>query len=966
MNKRLLAIVIVILLNLAGGLPRALAQSNEIRGTVTDETGAVIVAATVTLDDGNGHKQTTRTDEGGHYRFVGVQSGNYSLAVSSEGFDQFSQQVAIPSPRPEPVNITLKVSIKEQMEVRTDTSGISTEPDMNISSITLSGSDLEALPDDPDELLDTLRQMAGTTGAPNDTSLYVDGFLEGGRLPPKEAIQMIRINNNPFSAEYQEHGVGRIEIITKPGASQFHGGFRFNFDDSALNARNPFQPVKIPSQVRAYNAFFTGPVIKNRWGFFFNFERRDSDNNAIVSATILDPATLQPVPFATTILTPARLMSFDVRSDVLLSKLHSLRLWFRRTTNDLANQGVGGFSLPEQGATSRSIDDTFRIAFTTMASEHLVNEARMELSQRGTTAHANSSAPAISVLQAFTSGGNQGQVFSDNTNRNLQFTDDVTYTLNRHTIKFGTRVVSAQLLNRNESNFGGTFTFGTDVERDSNGSPILDAHGQPIPIPAIDAYRNTLMGLPGYRPSQFSIQLGDPFVGFSQWNFSWYAMDDWKLSPRLTLSGGLREELQTHLQDKINLAPRMSIAWAPDKNRKSTIRAGAGIFYAGLSSGITADAIRLDGQHQESIVIPRPDFFPNIPASFAGIDPRFTTIRIKAPDLNDPYSIISSVEYDRALPKNLVASIGYSYQKGVHLLRTRDLNAPIPGSGVLPFPGQGPILDYESTGESVRQDLRLSVRANLGRRLNLFGNYILASTHANTDGAGTAPANSYDLSTEWGRASFDQRHHVFVGGTIALPRGFRISPLIQIASGRPFNITTGRDNNLDSIFTDRPAFATISEPGAVITPFGIFNPNPLPGDQIIPRNFGNGPGMVLASLNFSKTFGFGPAPQRTGLQVQNPGGGNGGGRMRGAGGGGGGRGGGGGGFLGAGPGGFGGGPTSASDAHRYTVTFNVNFTNILNHTNLGPYNGVLTSPLFGLASSALQPRRIELAMRFNF
>jgi hypothetical protein len=405
----------------------------------------------------------------------------------------------------------------------------------------------------------------------------------------------------------------------------------------------------------------------------------------------------------------------------------------------------------------------------------------------------------------------------------------------------------------------------------------------------------------------------------------------------------------------------LSVAWSPDKNGKSTIRGGAGIFYAGVSTGITSDAIRLNGEHEVSIVIPEPDFFPNVPTSFAGISPQFTTTRIKAADLNDPYSIISSIEYDRSLPKNLIASVGYSYQKGVHLLRTRDLNAPIPGTDTLPFPGQGPILDYESTGESVRQELRLTVRGNLGRRVNLFANYILASTHSNTDGAGTAPADSYDPSTEWGRASFDQRHHAFLGGTISLPKDFRMNPLIQIASGRPFNITTGRDNNLDSLFTDRPAFASASSPGAIVTPFGVFNPNPQPGDQIIPRNFGNGPGMVLVSVNFSKTFGFGPAPAQYGNQAQN-GGAAGGSRGRGGAGGGGGRAG-GGGFLGG--SGFGGG-TGASSLHKYTVTFNVNVNNLINHTNLGPYNGALTSRFFGLANSALQPRRIELAMRFNF
>jgi len=773
-----------------------------------------------------------------------------------------------------------------------------------------------------------------------------------------------------------------------------HGGFRFNFLDSALNARNPFSPVKPSFQSRTFNVFLSGPIIRNRWSYFIDAERREQDPNGIVNATIVDPTTFAIVPFSTTVLTPSGLTAFTIRTDYLLTKKNTVAVWYRHTLNNSLNQGIGGFSLPELGSDRTSRDETLRFSFTTIATERAVNEIRMELSKRTTDAHSSSTAPEINVFQAFNSGGNQGSLLNNNTTENLQVVDNLTYTYKKHTIKTGFRAEAARLETFNESNFGGTFTFANDIERNSAGLPALDSSGKTIPISAIESYRRTLLGLPGYGPSQFTINQGDPFIGFTQWEMAWFLQDDWRRSQHMTISFGLRHEFQTHLQDKLNFAPRLGIAWAPGTNPKGTFRAGTGIFYTQLPTSITADTTRLDGLHELSLIIQRPTFFPNIPQSFTGAQVRQSTIKEKSPDLLAPYSFISTASYERQLPLKLLGSIGYTYQRGVHLLLSRDTNAPLPGIGPpeansRPFPDQGQVIEYESAGTSVRHELRFSLRTNVSRKLSLFSNYILASTHSTTDGSGTIPADSYNIALDYGRANYDVRHRFFVGGSITLPRDFRVSPLINISSGRPFNITTGFDNNGDRIFSDRPAFANAGDPGAIVTPFGIFNPNPKPGDQIIPRNFGNGPGLLSINLNFSKTVGFGPPPvrsfpgqargggeddtQQADQQQQNGprprgGGGGRGGPGGGPGGGGGGRGGfGGGGFGGGGRGGGGRGGGGGSDAnHRYTVTFSVNVNNIINHTNLAGLNGVLGTPLFGLANAATGPRRIELAARFNF
>lgn len=971
--RRLAAILTILLLF----SPRAMAQATlELRGTVTDELGGAVAGAEVTLDDGKGGRHTTHTDEFGRYRLANIKPGTYTLTVAAEGFATFTQEIDLTARRATPLNITLKVFIKEEVEVKANSLGVSSEPDKNLSAITISGKDLDALPDDPDELLQMLRQMAGTSGSPGDATVFVNGFRENGRIPPKEAIQMIRINSNPFAAEYSEPGRGRIEIITKPGSDNYHGSFWLNFNDESLNARNPMAERRAPQQIRRYGATFSGPIIRNRWGFFLDFFRREDDENAVINAKVLDPTTLAPEPFVMTLLTPSRSNNFSIRTNFLATKKHTIGVEYRHTGDSSFNHG-GSFDLPERATISSSGGDTLRFSLTSIATERAVNELRLQLERRTSLSRAVDQRPAIVVLDAFNAGGNQGSLFSQNANDEMELSNNLTYTRNKHTFKAGFRVEALRRENTNLSNFGGTFTFGADFERDQNGNIIFGPDGRPIPITPLENYRRTLLGLPGYGPSQFSIVRGDPFVSLAQWEMAWFLQDDWRLSRKLTISYGLRHEFQTHLDDRMNFAPRFGLAWSPDGNQRSVIRIGAGVFYSRLDPSITFETIRLDGKHQQQITIERPNFFPNIPGSLSSTDQRPPTVRIKSEGMNAPYSIISTVSYERQLPWKpfgmaLMSSINYTWQRGVHLLRTRNINAPLPGSGALPFPDQGPILQFESTGKSTRHELRVSLNTGFNRRLTLFSNYVLASARSDTDGAFTAPANSYDLSTEFGRAGFDQRHSFFLGGSISLLGGFRLSPFIMASSGRPFDIRTGRDNNGDTLFTDRPSFADPGDPAAVITRFGAFNPNPRPGEKIIPRNFGDGPGQFSLNLNISKTFGFGPTTgpanraasnrqggdraERAASQIMVAARGQGGGFPGGFGG----RGGGGPGPM-PGPGGF-----NPDARHRYNLTLSVNIQNLLNHTNLAGFNGVLTSPFFGLANRALPARRIEASLRFNF
>ncbi|HKQ78304.1 MAG TPA: carboxypeptidase regulatory-like domain-containing protein [Blastocatellia bacterium] len=891
----------------------------ELRGMVADEFGAIIRKASISLEDANGRKSTAQTDAGGQFRFTGLAPGTYALTATAPGFAATTQQLKISTGAATPVNIVLKVVISEQLEVKSEAVDVSIEPDQNLSSMNLSKNDLASLPDDREELLQVLRAMAGGS---ETAPIFVDGFSED-RLPSKNSIVAVKIGSNPFSPEFSGRGNNRIEVITKPGSDKLSANFQFRFNDESLNARNAFAPSRAPLQIRDISGDLTGPIIRNRWGYFIEYEHEAQDENAFINATVLDPATLLQRQFLATALTPANEDEFTIRTNFLITKKNTIGLWYSYERETEGNQGVdGGFDLPERGFDASERRHTLRASLTSVIGAGALNELRLSLDRRIEETKARSEEPGIVVLDAFSSGGNQDSLFNSESRNRLDLVNNFSVTRKNHTIKTGARIEYARYIFLNRANFGGTFTFGSGFDRDAAGNIKTDDKGAQITITPIEQYRRTLLGLPGYGPSQFSITRGDPLIKAPLWEVSWFAMDDWRVSPRLMLSFGARHDLQTGIRDRTNIAPRFSFAWAADKDRKSVLRGGAGIFYDGMEEEIIFDTILYDGVKQRQFVIKQPSFFPDIPQSFDDATKLEPALRTRSQDLDSPYLINASVSYERKLPLGLFGSVNYSWRRGVHLLRTRNINAPAPGTGLRPIADRGPILQYESTGVSTRHELAFNWKYELRRKMSLFGNYILSKTRSDTDGESVAPADSYSWSSEWGPASNDQRHRVVFGGSVNLPGQARFSPLVQFSTGRPFNITTGRDNNGDTLFTDRPSFAAPGDPEAIITRFGVFNPNPGPGEPLVPRNLGRGLGQVSVDMNFTKTFAFG-RPEK-------------------------------------------GDQKGKDEDKRFNLTLGANVSNLLNKTNLSGFSGVLSSSRFDRPNRALGARRITLTLKFSF
>lgn len=917
-----------------------------VTGSVTDELGARVAAARVALVDPAGTEAEQLTDEQGRYTFRNVPTGTYTLRVTADGFTEFATEGVEVDTGSMTLDVSLAVAgVSEVVSVTADT-GVAAEPDRNADAIVLKEKDLEALPDDPDELAQALQELAGPGAGPGGGQFYIDGF-SGGRLPPKSSIREVRINSNPFSAEFDRLGFGRIEVFTKPGSDRFRGQVFGSFTDEALNARNPFALTRPSEQERRYGGNVSGPISKSS-SFFFDFERREDDEANTIAATVLDPVTLAPELFQTTLPEIDRRTAISPRFDLQVGEKHTLIFRYDYLSDGSDGDGVGGFALPSRATDSDSTSHTFSFTDTFIVNPRMVAETRFQFQRQTTEQRAVvGGEPAINVLDAFFANSSAGVVAREFNRFELQ--QYFNLALGDHSVKTGVRVRGIDLTTSSTSNFVGSFTFAGDVERDPvTGAPLSNADT----ISSLEQYRRVLLGLPGYRPSQFSIIYGEPVASAKQYDVGIFFQDDWRVRPNLTLSYGLRYENQTNAGNEMNFAPRFGFAYSfGDANGRPTtvVRGGLGIFYDRIDEGLTLDADRFDGLGIRQYFVPRPDFFPLVPTEEQLDRFALPSSRRTLDALETPYEIQGSLSVERQLPWSLTGNVTYIFSRGVHQLRARNINAPLPETGVRPLGDElGDVFSIEASGLSRRNQLRVGISRRLSG-VSFWANYGLGFASSDTDGANSFPANPYDLSQEYGRDARDTRHFLFFGSSISGPWGIQINPFLIARSGRPYDITLGRDLNGDAIFTDRPSYASPDDDDAVLTPFGLLDPTPEPGEPLVERNIAEGPKFVRVNLSVSKTFGFGSrlSGDDTSGPVASGDSGPGHGRGRGRG------------------GRFGGFDGGASDS-RYTLSVSVRASNLFNQVNFVQPSGVLTSPLFGIPNAAIQARRIETQLRFSF
>ena len=852
-----------------------------LRVTVLDQTEAALVIAQVTIVDASGIERRSAVDGRGLAVFENLNPGTYQVKATAASF----RPIATPFNLRRGDNRTtlrLAVATIEQTVVVQDVSAADRRD--NGFTQTLTQDEIDSLPDDPDEMADELARMAGP-GA----QIFVDGF-RGGRLPPKDQIQQIRFHTNSFSAEYHEAGMIRVEVITKPGMGSWRGSSNFGFRDESLNASNAFAGEKGPEQMRRYMANFSGPLAKGKTGLSLSFDGNSSHDSRTIVAQSPNSGTLNSLAVS-----PTDAMNFTARVEHLLSPTAQVRAEYTRRRNERSNLGVGDFDLPERAYATDMNTDTFRLRTTNVIGKKVFSEFRFEFNNSTNATLPGSLQPTVRVNDAFTAGG-AGQSGVRNA-QEFELAQNFDFTIGRkHSMRAGVLLAAGRWDSTQRTNGNGTYTFTSTA--------------------AFNA------GI----PTNYVIRTGDPLVDYSQFKAGWFLQDDFRPSRTLQISLGVRQEIQSQVDSRFNIAPRAAFTW--NASKKTTVRGGYGIFYDWYESNLHEQTIRVDGEHQVDVIVQNPGF----PVTDGG-GTRLPASVIRSASLGQPIIHQASVGFERPLTGWADMRADYMFTRGYDSLRSINVNAPV--NGVRPDPAVGNISEIQSSGKrasdraTVALNMRYAPRRILGSVM-----YQLGSQRNYADGPLSVPSDSNNPNLDWGPAAQDVRHRVFFNFNSPIGRGVRLSLGMQGSSALPYNITTGFDTNGDTVFNDRAAG--------------------------VERNSARGAAQWTANVRLNKSIGLG-GPRAGGpgfpggpggMPMPPPSGGVA--AQRGPGG----------------PGGGGGdGPrimVMEGGNQKYRLDLYVNVQNAFNHVNYNAFIGNQQSSFFGTATSAGPARRIELGASFGF
>lgn len=706
-----------------------------VRGSVVDSTGSVVpgVALTLQTPEGTGIAQT-QSDAGGRFVFPALAAGDYVLQIPAfSGFAGRTLPIHVGA------NVNgLKVSlalaaITQQVTVNAGDQ-LSTDSSDNKDTVAVSGNDLRKLPAlDLDYVAALSSFLDASSGPSGGTSLIVDGIEMKSVGVSPSAIQEVRINNDPYSAEFNRPGRGRIEITTKPGSPVYHGEANFLFRDAALNARNHFAVTRPPEARRMFEGHFTGPIAHSRHTSFIASAVYGQRNTA-VAVHALGPSG----PIDENVLTPRRNSQASLRVTHDFSDSHRLQVGYNFAQYTNVNAGVGGLVLPEAGYNTLSREDDLIFNDRLILTPNLIHQLLVTFEKDEDVTSSVSQAQAVNVNGAFTGGGAQADL--NRTENTVHVNEVLSWSHGRHYIRFGGQL--PQFSKRavdDHTNRLGTFAFASLADYTSD------------------------------RPYVFTAQQG---VGRGVYwinEAGGFFQDEMKLTPHLQVTLGMRYDWQTYLSDNNNFAPRLSVAYAPGKS-STIIRAGSGVFYDRTGGDYPATFKLHNGVVLDSVQIEDPAY-PIVSSSTFAATP--TNLVREAANLRAPYTIQSSIGVEHQIHKTATISVTYRNSVQVKSFRSRDINAPIltpnpalTGFYPRPNPAFGQIQQVEAGGRQIFNGLDLSFRGRAGRWFSGQAQYTLSRAENNSGGIRSFPQNQYQPNAEWGRANFDRLHALELIGNI--------------------------------------------------------------------------------------------------------------------------------------------------------------------------------------------------------
>lgn len=945
--RAILKLVLLLFIAFTPVAMRAQQTGATVSGAVADPDGAMIPGATVTLTPARGKAFTVQSAGDGTYTLHDVPAGTYSVTVTMKGFATYVRQgLHLAAGQNLAVDVKMVIQAQQEVSVTTQSAQVSVDQDSNASSTVIKGKDLDALSDDPDELSSELQALAGPSAGPNGGQIYVDGFT-GGQLPPKSSIREIRINQNPFSAEYERLGYGRVEVFTKPGTDKFHGFFSAQGGMKAFDTSNPFLGAA-NTQPDYHTIFmignFSGPL-SHTASFTISGTRRTIDNSSIVnpsgfyatsstSTTPCDPGALNCTYFPTfpeanrAVLNPRTRWEISPRIDLALGEKNTLTMRYHYEGGSAKNGGIGNTGLPTLAYDSSSSENTVQISDTQIVSPRVINETRFEYERDHSTQDPLFTSPTLSVQGIFTSGGSSEGIVRD-TGHHVELQNYTSIALQKNFIRLGGRLRTDNESITSTAGTNGTFTYSYLLDPCVSTNSDTASQGGCKDTSSSTPCLSVNAGVSSYQcgiPGQYSVtKVNKPTISGRITDIGIYAEDDWKARPNLTISYGFRYEAQNAIHSGHDIAPRVSFAWGvprgQGKSPVTVVRGGFGIFYNrfGLDDYLTTLQENGTNRIVSTFIKPGSACTPKDPSGCgSATSPRAKITQLGA-EIRSPYTMQSAIGVDQQLGRIGTVSVNYLNARGVHQYMTRN------------YFGASGSYDFQFQSAGVFRENQFMVNSHVQlRRVTMFGFYSLNFADANTFGAGFIPTSNTNTKADYGRATFARRQFGVMGGNLQLPYAFTASPFIIAQSGTPYNIVSGLDPTGSSIYNSRPYFAE----GASGSCFdrAAFSATQTGSLTPVPINYCTSPANATVNLRITRTFGFG---ERTGQSAAGgPGGPGGPGGHEGRGGGG-------------GRGGFRGGFGPGNSGHRYSFSLGAQISNLF---NIVPYAGAtnsLTSARFG-------------------
>jgi len=727
------------------------------------------------------------TGAAGEFVFENVSPGDYVLRCTVTGFEPVALRVRVGRREPRPLQVRLRLAaVKSEVSVSERDRTVALDADRNADAISVERTMLDNLPVLDNNYLSTLARFLdpGTPGGSGAT-IVVDGMEMRNAGVTASAIQEIRINNNPYTVEYPRWSRRRIEVITKSSADAYHGTLNLLMRDYRTNARDALAALRPREQRRILEGSLFGPVGRSKkTSFLLSAAREEEDLVSVVYAQGPRGAITDNVP------SPQRNSVASLRISRQQNDKQAMFWQYNFQDRWQNNQGVGGTVLAEAGTQSRFREDEFIVNHRGLVTAKLLSQFRILIGRFWTPVRSNVDAPRAVVTDAFTGGGAQADRLT--TEFHTSITWLLTQTAGRHTMKYGFNIPDWSRRGLSDrSNQTGTVWFATLADFAAN------------------------------RPFASAVQRGDPRTVFIEKNIGGFFQDEWQARPGLSVAAGVRYDWQGVFGDQNNAAPRLAVAWAPGKSRKTVVRTGAGFFFDRSGPGPVWDILRYDGIRLRRYVVsgPVPHDPAALPASVHRLD--------RGVEL--PNTMQFSAGIERQVAKKTTFSASYVGTRGVQQLRSRDGNAPLPPTFAGRPDGRINVLRLiESAGRVEGNALELNLRGDLGKRVNGMVQYVFGRTMTDTGGVNWFPASSFSPAGEWGRADTDRRHQFNFLGTASPHRWASFGLSASLLSGIPFNVTTGGDGNRDGLALDRPAG--------------------------IARNTGRGPGTAVVDLRWYREF----------------------------------------------------------------------------------------------------------------